>query len=229
MALVQLLHSDFFSITEKAALSVVKTERETYTTVYKMIEDYCSKHKIIISNFYTLLNKEDATSVMDRTYKLYVSNPFLHATDLVNEIHKCMDKDPNNIYTRMRTVIEQEEFSIEYNLRTIVLLYKLQKHRTVEAITIIKPVKINELYYMPAEIELIDVYHNLYTMTDHEIAADHEPILYEQVFDRKEKGIIGSGSGFNCKDNRRELLEAIKISLVKNWLDRKSTRLNSSH
>ena len=45
--------------------------------------------------------------------------------------------------------------------------------------------------------------------------ATVEDLLYKQVVDRKEKNMIGAGS---CKELRKELVEHIKISIVKNFM-----------
>jgi hypothetical protein len=47
-------------------------------------------------------------------------------------------------------------------------------------------------------------------------ALSFEKLLYEQVHARKEKGILGAYD--NCKERRKDLIEAIKVSIVKDWL-----------
>jgi hypothetical protein len=114
----------------------------------------------------------------------------------------------------LRTVIEHEEFIIDYDMRMVANIYKLQKHKSVEPIDIIKPLSIKNIYYMPSEIELIDVYHQLYKMNDVEQYLQYEELLFNQVSKRKEKGILGA----NCKELKKQMLESVKIDLCLNWI-----------
>lgn len=117
--------------------------------------------------------------------------------------------------TRMKTIKPYEEFTIEFNLRIIATVYKIQKYKSSNPIELMKPININSIYYMPSEIELIDTYHNLYIMKSYDKNIEYEKILFDQVRVRKELGVLG---GIDCKVERKKLLESIKISLVADWL-----------
>jgi hypothetical protein len=119
----------------------------------------------------------------------------------------------------MKTIKEQEEFVIDYDMRIIVNMYKLQKYKTTEPKALIKPDYIDGLLYLPSEIELIDVYHDLYTMVKYDDNVADEAVLFAQVMSRKEHGILGAG---DCKNKRKSLIEAFKIDLIKNWLPKQS-------
>jgi hypothetical protein len=71
---------------------------------------------------------------------------------------------------------------------------------------------------MPAEIELIDIYNQLYDplyFEERDKLLCFEDILYKQVAERKEKNILG---GQSCKEKKKDLIEAMKIALVKEWI-----------
>lgn len=220
-----LLLSDFSSKILPDTIAGVKRDRDRYSTIWQIIEQYCAEHKLIISNKYTLLGMLDKLDpIYDRSYKIYTSNPFKHSNDLTNQIYQeISDSNPTDApFIRLKTIKEQEEFVIEFDTRIVCVMYKLQKHKFVEPAAIIKPTEIDKLSYMPAEIELIDVYHDLYTMNNTH-AEQQEELLFNQVAERKSSGIIGGWSGNNCKDRKKDLIEAIKVSLVKDWLYKKRT------
>lgn len=212
----KILNTDFLDNIQKKALTIIKQDRDKYKAIYDIILKYCSDQNIIISNYYVLTNQEDTmANVIDKVYKCYTIEPFRHANNLTNLIHQ--NKADKYQYTRLNTIVEHEEFSIMYDTRVVVQIYGLQKHRSTDFMSIIKPTKIDKCLYMPAEIELIDVYHNFYNNKIDDLAIETE--LYKQVYERKEKGIIGSG--VSCKERKKEIIEVIKIGLVKDWILKK--------
>ena len=217
----ELLKSGFLDRIKESAIDTIKSDRDKFKQVFSIIEDYCIKHKIIISNKWVLTDSQNSLqALMDKSYKLYVAGPFKHANNLINQLHKELTEN-KNIKAQtliLKTAKEQEEFTITYDTRVIATVYKLQKHKTVDSIDIIKPTAVGKLLYMPAEIELIDVYHNLYCMTDYKDNLVAEETLYNKVVERKEAGILG---GANCKELKKEFLESLKVTLVKDWLVKK--------
>lgn len=219
MPFSSILAKGFMDRTSKKALKMVADERDKYKTVYETIESYCRENKLILSNRYILCEKDDdANNIYRKVYKIYTSNPFRHANSLTNKIYQKMIKEHDAKYTRLKTLKEKEEFVIEYDLRQMAMIYKVQKHKQSEPIDIIKPVNIKNLLYMPSEIELIDVYHTLYDpsqYSDWSEAQIYEKLLFKQVEDRKEQGILGAG---DCKERKKHMIEALKIDLVTKWL-----------
>jgi hypothetical protein len=219
MSFSTVLEKGFLEYTNDKALKVIDAERGQYDQVWKVIEDYCKKHKLILSNKYVLVGDYDARdNIYKKIYKIYTSNPFRHANNLVNKIHMYNIKDENACYTRMKTLQENETFIIEYNMRQVVTINNLKKHKTTtESNKIVKPVEIKNQLYMPSELELIDIYHILYNPAmyiDREDASIYEKILFEQVLKRKEQCILGAG----CRENNRDQLQALKIGIVSKWL-----------
>lgn len=215
MALASLVKTDFLSDIKSQALVTIKNDRNRYSLIWQTIEEYCAKNKLIISSNAALLGKTDELdNIFDKTYFIYTSNPFRHANELTNTIHRVAVNEPHRQFTRLRTVQENAEFIIDFDLRPVAYIYKLQKHKSVEPIDIIKPIEIKNIYYMPAEIELIDILHKLYKMEDYEKNIAFEDMLYRQVYVRKESGVLGA----SCADDKKQLLEALKVDLVLNWL-----------
>ena len=235
MSLEQLISVNFIKDIQSKALCEIKNNRQIYTSVYEIVEEFCDKNDIIISDKYTILEKQDSLmAIFDKNYKLYTVNPFKHSNDLVNRIHyfinenkqiddeqndneqiddkqndkqedaKQIDKQNNktkskcknqiiNIseylktclpFIRLKTIKEQEEFTIDFDTRPMIQVFKLQKR------DILLPVQIKNNLYMPSEIELIDVYHELYTNNNYELSYEYEKLLFDQVSKRKESGIF---------------------------------------
>jgi hypothetical protein len=219
MSLTTILEKGFLKDINANALKIIKAERGQYDQVWKVIEDYCKKHKLILSNKYVLSGYADAQcNIYNKIYKIYTSNPFKHANNLANEIHRANIEDSNACYTRMKTLQENAAFNIEYNMRQVAIINKLQRYKSrTESTDIIKPVEIKNQLYMPSELELIDIYHIMYNPAmygEREEASAYEKILFEQTLTRKEKGVLGAG----CQELKRDRLQALKIGIVTKWL-----------
>ena len=226
MSFSNILENGFIDETNKKALDVIKSERAQYDVVWNTIESYCKKHNLSLSNKYILTdNANDPLNIYDKVYSIYTSNPFRHANNLCNEIHKSMHADKNMRYTRMKTISEKESFVIDYNMRQVAFINKLQKHKhDKEPHKVTKPVKINKLLYIPSEIELIDVYHALYDPSKYDDVNENlkfEKTLFDQVVRRQEKGILGG----SCRQKKRDQLEALKVGLVTDWIRNKDNMI----
>jgi hypothetical protein len=222
MSFSTVLEKGFLEDINTKALNVINSERDQYKRVWKTIEDYCKKHKLIISNKYIIAGDGNARdNIYKKIYNIYTSNSFKHANNLSNEIHKTNIKDTNACYTRMRTIQENEIFNIEYNMRHVATINNLQKHKSfVDSTKIVKPVEINNQLYMPSELELIDIYHLLYNpamYSERKNASIYEKILFKQVASRNDQGILGAG----CRERKRDQLQALKIGIVTKWLPNK--------
>ena len=207
MSAEELVKSGFVKDLQQKALAVIRADRDKFSLVWDVINKYCMQNNIIISDKYALTKEQDTLpAICEKSFKLYTPKPFQHANKITNLLHK----ETKNKYIRLKTVYEHEELAIEFDLRIVCSLHKLQE----SAYTIVHPEKINGLSYMSPELELIDIYKDLYTMNSVSSAIKFEQKLFDYVKVRKEKGILGG----DCKDRRRDLIESIKIALVKNWL-----------
>lgn len=208
MSFTDLVKNNYVKQLQAKALPIIKADRDKFQQVWSIIDTYIAevnntKDKIIISDKYKLIGEDDSIkAIFEKSYRLYTGDPFRHANKITNLLHE----QTKNKYIKLKTVYEHEELAIEYDLRIVCIIYKIQKN----AAEILKPEIIDKLLYLPPEIEMIDVYKDLYTMTND--SSGFEVALFDKIAQRKESGIIGSG---NCKERRKEFLEAIKISLLK--------------
>ena len=224
MSFSAILDNNFMPELLDKAIVQIKKDRDNYSHVYKIIEQYCKQYELIISNLYILLDQKDnSENTYNKMYKVYTSNPFKHTNDLTNLIHKESTEEERK-FTKLKTIKEQEEFCIEYDTRIVITMYKIQRFKSKsqyhEPNAVIKPVKINNLLYLPSEIEIIDIYHTLYDISkfkEWDKSSKFEEILFLQFKDRYNKGILG-GYDNSCKNKKKDFLESLKISIVKDWL-----------
>lgn len=213
-----ILDTDFIKSTQDSASNVIKKDRDRYKKVKDVIFDYCVKNQLILSDPHMLCKLEKTNDYMaSHQYLIYTCSPFFHANKIANEISKKTKDDPLSKFTALKTVMEKKEFAIEYDFRRFATLYKIQKKKSDNSKGIISPIKIGKAMYFPAEVELIDTYHAMYDpsrVCDIHDAVKFEQILFDQVADRKKKGILGAG----CAERKRNMLTAIKIGIVREWL-----------
>lgn len=227
MSFNDILENGFLDDVQERALSVVKKDRDEFKKIFDIIDQYCIKNNLIISNKYDLLCYPDSIeNIINMTYSIYSNNPFRHANKLANDLHKKNPNDPNRKYIRLRTISEKEIFAIDYNFRQIAVFYKIQGYQKQEPVSIIKPTVINDIMYMPAELELIDIYHVLYDpsrFSEKDIAKKEEERLFKYVYRRKKRGVIGNDENNEkkcspCKEVKKQRIEAIKLKLINEWL-----------
>ncbi len=148
-----------------------KRERACHSTIFELVEAYIIKNKLLLSNPYRLTGLENQTdSLMDFHYVIYCSRPLEHANALVNAIYEKLVslKDTSRLDTlSMNTAVKNEEFFISYDNRVLVKIFAMQRDRpkgqSVDLAKLVEPVVIDGIPLMPAEIEIIDVYTQLYS------------------------------------------------------------------
>jgi len=156
----------------KDILPYIKKDRLQYAFMYDLIESYCSEHNMIISDLRILTNNTDELdNLFNKEYKIYCTEPLRHANNLTNEIHKNSD-DTNKKFIRMKTIVENEEFSIEFDTRLICSFMGVKKYKSVDIYKVIEPLSINKngrnILLMPYNIEIIDVLNKLYSFTEYD-------------------------------------------------------------
>ena len=241
MSLSSLLKTNWYEEIKKQAFLQIKKDRDTYSNINNMILEYCKSNGLIVSNIPTLLAlKESYDTIKDQSFYIFSEDPFYHANKLTNIIHekgmldlkhkskdidlkhKSKDIESSSKHeinpaelTRLKTIIEYTEYVIEYDVRLIATIYNIKKYKQIKLMDLIMPVETDSLLLMPPEIEIINIYYKLSIVDDYERYLAYEPLLYKEVLNRIDKGIIG---GATCKDKKKDLIEVIKLSLVKNFI-----------
>ena len=129
--------------------------------IHNIIVNYCLKNDIIVSDPKTLVNRDRSKKL---SFDLYSPYPFKHATLLSNELMNATK------FVEMRTLISRKEFVIYVNLIQLINMYDLPyiKKEGVDVKFInTLPCSVGDikLQFLSPEIELMDIYHKLYTPT----------------------------------------------------------------
>lgn len=198
--------TDFNSVILSKADKLIKKDRMRFEDVYRITEEYCKNNKIIVSDVNALLGNK---SNKEFSYKLHCEYPYKHAVHLSNQLHSNVGE-----WVKMKTVVGHQEFLIEYDMRPIISIYGLDIQKNVDLHDIILPVKINDILYMSPEIEIIDVYHKLYSpesVEDWENLVQTEEKLFVTLKQRIKDGIFGGSQ----KENKRSPEEKTDIQYLK--------------
>jgi hypothetical protein len=122
-------------------------------------------------------------------YNLYCRFPYKHAMNLANLIHSNVGE-----WVKMRTIVGHREFVIDYDSRPLVTIYGIDFQKSVKLSTIIMPVELDGIQYMSPELEIIDVYHKLYSPEESDnwpgLAAT-ESRLYDLLMSRVKTSVFG--------------------------------------
>lgn len=178
--------TDFNKVITKKANSIIKKDRMQFSDVYNTVENYCKNNGIIISSIPKIIKEPQDKNFK---YELYCEFAFKHATNLSNAIHESAGQ-----WVKMKTIVEHQEFSIEYDMRPLIQIYNLIKLKNVDLHSLILPVKIDDILYMSPEIEIIDVYHKLYSpehFDDWEDLLEVENKLFKEIYNRISNGVFG--------------------------------------
>jgi hypothetical protein len=119
--------------------------------VYKAIETYVVAHNLHLS---------DEPGATTRQYRIFGARIFFHANDLAGIIADIIP------YVRMNTVVREKEFDIQIDGARVVYLYNIDPTFA----KIISPCDAEPSLAtcrIPAEVELVDIYHRIYSPDQH--------------------------------------------------------------
>lgn len=201
-----LVDTRFLEIVQNSSSAYIYADRQRYASVYKIIETYCADKKLILSNICKLLSVPDnATTIMAPCKRINIGSPYIVYGANFNQARALTDliyKYDTSKSIRMLTRIKNTEFTIEYDGRKIVDIYNLMIG-SIDVDMLFNPVIIENLHYLPAEIEIISLYHKLYLpnyAAEWKILIEMEPLLLDIVF--KRIGIIGAKERRHKKKSR---------------------------
>lgn len=185
-------------------------ERNRYKKIYDIIESYVKEKNLLISNLYKITGLNDLIDELyDFQYTIYCERPLEHSTEITNRIYEGYKNDKMVKFLNLKTVIKNEEFIVEYDGRIMAKIFALQKYKRGDKVRILKAIEpfiINEIPYMPPEVEIIDIYQKMYNGSLQ--YRQFEIILFEETRRRyRELGIYGSGS----KKGSRKLNNKVNI------------------
>lgn len=209
----------------KQAVPYLQEYRKDRDTIMQSIGEYFRNNKdVLISSKVKLIDTLDT----EFTVTLCCNNVFKHANNLTNWIFEKNKNLPYINTIQMRTIVEKEEFKIDYNTKTILHLMALAPYDPDKShwnyTKAIVPVEIDKLRYLPPEIELIDLYNQLCVNGESKQLLSTEERLYGMTLERYKvsDNVTPVSGGKSCADRKRELLDVCKIAMVQDWLPKQT-------
>jgi hypothetical protein len=218
-----LLTTDFFQVvSDEAQKGIIKEDRDKYKEIFDETRSIIVNDPIIIlSNPNKIINgylsKSKQSTPLEETMIIYTTHTRRTTTLIANHLHKKVGK-----LVQMRSIIPNDEYEIMYNMRGLIKIYYIERYKNIDISELLNAVKIDNLYYFPPEIELMDIYHKLYLPNyydDWDTLLQQEKLLYNIVSDsiskpmKKEGGLIKNCP--TCKDNRNLDIDNIKQLMLK--------------
>ena len=197
-----LASTDFVDVITAKASVLIDKDRMAFSKVYQITEEYCKSQEIIVSDpnkIVAAISPSGAAISPSGTaisptrtncdYKLYCRFPYKHAVALANLIHSNVGE-----WVKMRTIVGHQEFVIDYDSRPLITIYSVDFQKSVKLSTVIMPVELDGIKYMSPELEIIDVYHRLYSPEESDNwpeLVETESRLYDLLISRVKKSIFG--------------------------------------
>lgn len=200
------MFSEFVKKMDDVILEAKKSKHvigDNLSDIYHVIENYVKVNNLILSNVETLLGNIPSQF---RQYTLYGDDIFNHANDLSNKLAEV------SIYTIMYTNIKNNDFSITVKGSPVVRLFNIPRR----LVTVINPIKINDMLIYPPEFELMEIYHKLYSPVYQEDWDNLQEIsvkIMRQLINRKK--ILGGRS----KKKRKK--RPFNNQILLKWLKRR--------
>jgi hypothetical protein len=189
------LPDSFFDHVREEAHAVIAADRIQYLPIFEAVERYVIKHKLIISKDYTK-SASDVISIFTEQ-----ENAYKHSRALTDELAELVESWPDRGFSlNLSTVIPHCELNIGYDGRWLVYIRSLPKHPKINFYDMTMPETHEAIYLtgeqiliMPPEIELIEIYRQLYTPANFEqwehLSVQELPLL--EILDKRiESGVI---------------------------------------
>jgi len=165
-----ILKTDFMDkVKEQAKKTKITDYRNKFKKMFENVENYVKENNIIISDIDMLMDENDNKILYKEKYNIYCSNPFKHGNNLINFIAENMtDSSDLSKWLVLRTAIPHRLLNITYKGVEFVRIHCLYSQKIEKLNLIIKPVSCKgfyieeNIYILPYEIELIDIYRKLY-------------------------------------------------------------------
>lgn len=195
--------------------------------LWDVIKDYVKDNKLFISDLNVLCDLPlSITSFKHAHYKIYCKSIIQHGIALTNKLYDVVKDRTLNYTLSMKTIIMHEEIHIDFAGWTIVKLYKLGSSRgnNLDAFGTIQPVIKDDMYYMPPEIEIIDVLQQNASFAANDEIEDKLINLIKDKYTTKLSNIQGNQKepSKKCIDFKKDTLEELKVLIIADYFSTKN-------
>jgi hypothetical protein len=231
---------DYLNNLETNAMKYIENDRKQLSVIYETIETFIKDNSFIISQPELLYESKFNLAELT-TITIFCENIFRHSNKLINLLANALDiyekslsdDEKNNPLTInisarwliLKTVVAHEEINIFFDGRLLVVFKAINRYKNIDIFKMLLPVKSkivfftsSELLLLPPELELMDIYHKLYSpdkADNWEDLIKTEYHLYENLLIRT-KTIIGGAK--DCVRNIITNIETIKKLIVLDFI-----------
>ena len=194
---------------------IIKNDRMQYDEIYNKIKDHMINDETsIFSDTRVIMTskklKFDLAPDLNYVMVIYSTHPRRTTTKITNFIHESYGK-----FVHMQSVIPNKEYSIFYNMRPILRLYKITRYKNINLINLFDATLIKKIPYFPASIELIGMYHKLYlpNFYDDWVRLQSESDYLYKIFEKtnvKIDNVKIKQSCSSCKETRQTVTALIR-------------------
>lgn len=234
----------YMAALKNGASEIISNERNNLKVLYTVIENFVRDNNFIISK--PILIYESNTNLTElNSIIIFCENIFRNSNKLINLICEALDKYEKEITSKLdddsynlleseinprwlslRTVVAHEEINIFYDGRPIVIFKSINLYKNIPIFKMLLPMPSKRgiftdapLLLLPVELELMDIYHKLYSPDKADEWEDLlliEYNLYELFLKRKPQLIAGGEN--ECSKKIISNIETIKRLLVLDFL-----------
>lgn len=236
-----LADENYIKSLQNSATKVISEDRSKLSVLYTTIENFIRDNSFIISNPKLIYNLDvDLTNLT--AIVIYCENIFRNANRLCNlictaledcekknssdEYYNLIESAVNPRWLSLRTIVAHEELNIFYDGRPIIVFKAVNLYKNIPIFKMLMPVPSKRgifteppILLLPPELELIDIYHKLYSpdkVEEWEDLLSVEFNLFDLFINRK-KEIIGSAEK-DCAKTIVSNIETIKRLLILDFI-----------
>jgi hypothetical protein len=195
---------------------VILTDRHRYKKIFNEVRSILKNNDIVILSNFSIILKNDTNvdSMLEENMTIYTTHPRKITTEITNHLHKNIDK-----FVMMKSNIPNKIYEIYYDMRSLIKIFYINRYKNINIPKLFNVIKIDNINYFQADIELIDIYHKLYLPNYYEdwySLLENEKLLYKQFTKTIPGGSdIKKENLTKCKKTNNINIGNIKLLLLK--------------
>jgi hypothetical protein len=208
-----IIERGFMDIALKKSEAIIQADRDRFKDVVICIREFLEKEDIIVSDTNTLCG---ITTLAVSPIIAYVDSPKQSSYNLGK---KLLAITP---YIRLSTKIFGKSYSVDVDSREFIRFDLMETYKGKLLKAYFKPIKLGKLFYLPPELEIIDIYkrlHNPKYESDYEQLRKKEQVLYPEFVNRMTKIIGGGNKCSTCKNKIDGVAASLRKTLFYNFFD----------
>jgi predicted RNA methylase len=187
----------FFNTVLSDGKQFISKDRNEHIVICKdILSQLVNENDILVSDIKKITDPSSEIEVGRDGLLLYSKKPYLWTLNMANVLHA-----KGYILIKMKTVIPNEKLVLEYDSRHVATVFLLKQHHKITCKSLISPVQIDKINFLPHESEIIKIYRMMYSPTQYDNwpqLIELEKLVMSHIEDRVNKKIIGGKN--DCDD-----------------------------